>query len=165
MADINKDNENALTHEILLDTLHYCPDTGIFTNIAKRPGVAVGKIMGTKLANGYIAIAVRGPKFLAHRLAWFYVYRKWPVHFIDHIDRIRDNNRITNLREASSYENSHNIKMLSTNTSGYTGVCKNGKRWRATVYHNNKYHYVGTYDTAEEANIGRILYKQKNNLL
>lgn len=165
MADINRDNEKTLSHDTLLSILHYCPITGIFTNIAKRSGVPVGKIMGTKLANGYIAIAVKGPKFLAHRLAWFYSYKEWPKHFIDHIDRVRDNNRISNLREASSYENSHNIKMLSTNTSGYVGVRKNGKGWRATVYHSGKEHHIGTYSTPEEANSHRVLYKETHNLL
>lgn len=165
MAEINKEKEAALDHTSLINLIDYCPETGIFRNKMKRPGIAVGKILGTKLNNGYIHLTVKGPKFLAHRLAWFYVYKKWPSCYIDHIDRCRDNNAISNLREANEYENVHNIKMFSTNTSGYTGVRKMGNRWQARIYYNKENIYLGCYDTAEEASAARETYKKEHNLL
>lgn len=165
MAEINRDKENNLSHSSLLELLHYCPETGVFTNKLKQAGVAVGKILGTKLANGYISLTVKGPKFLAHRLAWFYIYEVWPKCYIDHIDRCRDNNAIANLREANEYENVHNMKMLCTNTSGYTGVRKLGNRWQARIYFNKKDIYLGCYDTHKEASEVREKYKEDNKLL
>ncbi len=165
MAEINREKENNLSHDSLIALVDYCPETGVFTNKLKRPGVAVGRILGTKLSNGYIALAIKGPKFLAHRLAWFYVYKVWPKCYIDHIDRCRDNNAIINLREADEYENVHNIKMLVTNTSGFTGVGKMGNRWQAKIYFNKQTIYLGCFDTPEEAHSARESYKKENSLL
>ena len=165
MAEINREKENNLVHSVLLNTLEYNPVSGVFTNIAKRPGIAVGKIMGTKLATGYISISVRGPKFLAHRLAWFYMHGEWPKYYIDHIDRNRDNNAINNLREANAYENIHNIKIFDTNTSGYTGIRKMGTSWQSRVQYKGEDFYLGTYTNIEDANIARNEFKKEFNLL
>jgi hypothetical protein len=165
MAEINREKENNLLHKVLLDTLEYSPTLGTFTNKVKRPGIALGKVMGTKLSNNYIAISVRGPKFLAHRLAWFYTHASWPICYIDHIDRNRSNNAISNLREASEYENVHNIKVFDSNTSGFTGVRKMGNKWQARVQYKGEDFHLGTYCNIEEANIARIKFKEEFSLL
>jgi len=75
---------------------------------------------------------------------------------VDHINRDRTDNSISNLRKVTHAENLRNRGLLSTNTSGYPGVyyCnrKNRKkRWRAGIRFEGKSIYLGIYATLEEA--------------
>lgn len=58
--------------------------------------------------NGYKRGFIFGNRYLAHRVAWLWYYGNWPVEEIDHLNHIRDDNRIENLREVSREENSKN---------------------------------------------------------
>ena len=110
--------------------------------------------LGCKNFKGYIKINIYGKEYLAHRLAWLYVYGKLPESFLDHINEIRDDNRITNLRLATLQENYHNIsKPQKNNKSGILGVCRAncGKKWRADICFNGKIKYLGVFNTAEQA--------------
>lgn len=64
----------------------------------------------------------------------------------DHLD-----NRRANLRLASKSQNAANVGKLSTNGSGYKGVSKKGKKFRAFAHKQGKTLYLGTFDTAKEA--------------
>jgi hypothetical protein len=99
-----------LTQERLKELLHYDPETGIFTNLTQRGGHAKkGAVAGTKNSIGYVCIRIDYDQYRAHRLAWLYVYGEFPEKFIDHMNEIRDDNRIINLRLATHQENLHNI--------------------------------------------------------
>ena len=71
--------------------------------------------------------------FLAHIVCWALMTGAWPEHEIDHINGVRDDNRQTNLRQATRAQNMHNGPRLRTNTSGFAGVAwdKNGGKWIA----------------------------------
>ncbi len=73
--------------------------------------------------------------------------------FIDHINGNSLDNRRENLRIATNAQNLHNRKSNSTNTSGYKGVYwhKPTKKWRAKISVMGKIHYLGQYNTPEEA--------------
>lgn len=94
-----------------------------------------------------------GKIYQAHRLAWLYVYGKFPDNFIDHINGITDDNRLCNLREATYYQNSINTKIRKTNTIGYRGVSyiKKLNKYRARICVNKKQIHIGLYSTALEA--------------
>jgi hypothetical protein len=85
--------------------------------------------------NGYQRGSVLGKSLSKHRLVWAIYYGKWPDKHIDHIDGVRTNNRIENLRNVSLQDNSKNAKRDIRNTSGQTGVSfyKITNRWRAMV--------------------------------
>lgn len=144
-----------ITLEKLQELLSYDPETGIFTWLTQRRGGAKkGTEAGCKNFKGYIKINIYGKEYLAHRLAWLYVYGKLPESFLDHINEIRDDNRITNLRLATLQENYHNIsKPQKNNKSGILGVCRAncGKKWRADICLNGKIKYLGVFNTAEQA--------------
>jgi hypothetical protein len=131
----------------LLQLVDYDPETGIFT----RGGAKVGTGSGPP-SNRYCQLKVAGSRYLAHRLAWFYVHGIWPEHGIDHKDNNRLNNRISNLRLASASQNAANKRRPATNTTGFKGVrAKPNNRWRSEIQHNGKSISLGTYATKEEA--------------
>ncbi|MDA6380520.1 HNH endonuclease signature motif containing protein [Escherichia coli] len=67
-------------------------------------------------------IMINGKAYPAHRLAWLIVYGTMPDGFIDHINRVRTDNRISNLRLVTHSENMQNRKIQKNNKSGYRGV-------------------------------------------
>ena len=142
-----------LTQERLKEQLHYDEATGIFTWRLARQGVRSGSVAGTVRPNGYIAIKIDRRLYLAHRLAWFYVYGEFPPADIDHINCMKSDNRIVNLRLATSSENQMNVQIQSNNTSGFKGVTWHKKRgkWQAQSKLNGKYRFLGYFPSAEAA--------------
>ena len=142
-----------LTQERLKELLSYDPDTGLFTHKGSKPGILVGSVAGTKDKYGYIKIGLDYKQYTAHRLVFLYTTGKWPEMQVDHINRKRDDNRLSNLREANNRENAQNMGVFVTNKSGYTGVCwnKKDKRWKAQICVNKKVNFLGYFDTPEEA--------------
>ena len=145
---------SALTAEQLRSILDYNPDTGIFTRkVSTSNRVKVGAAAGSVNGQGYLNIKVQSRLYKAHRLAWLYVNGAWPKDQIDHINRNRSDNRISNLRDVSRKQNGQNAGKRSDNKSGHPGVCWNKQRskWEARIKHNNKQIHLGYYSTIEEA--------------
>ena len=145
---------NELTAEKLRELLHYEPETGIFTRkVSTSNQVKASDIAGSVNGGGYLQIKMLSRTHKAHRLAWLYVYGAWPTDQIDHINRIRTDNRISNLREVSHKQNGQNRSKSSHNTSGHPGVSwyKRISKWVAQIRHNYKHIYLGSFTTVEEA--------------
>lgn len=143
-----------LTADTLRSVLHYEPATGIFTwKVSNSNRVKVGDQPGCPGGDGYLRIRVQSRLYLAHRLAWLYMSGEWPKDQIDHTNRIRTDNRISNLREVSNKQNGQNKSKRSSNTSGHQGIrwYKQRSRWRACIMHNYKYIHLGYFTTIEEA--------------
>ena len=70
---------------------------------------------------------------------------------VDHINHNTLDNRKENLRICLHQENMHNLSTQKNNSSGVTGVYRNGKNWAATIYVNGKRKYLGTFKTIDEA--------------
>lgn len=93
---------------------------------------------------------------LAHRVSWFIAHGYNPELSLDHIDGNKDNNDPSNLRVVEFHQNQKNMKKPRTNSTGYKGVYKNsgrGKPFCAQVKHLGIKHYLGRFDTAEEAEV------------
>jgi hypothetical protein len=152
-----------LTSACLKTYLHYCPETGLFTWLRKISQNAKGSVAGTTTYQGYVAIAIAGKKYLAHRLAWLYMTGEMPSDLLDHINGIKNDNRIANLRPANKILNGQNMPRLkSNNTSGYTGVvkCSRSSKWIAQINVNRQCKVIGRYATAEEASEAYLSYKK-----
>lgn len=127
--------------------LSYNPLTGIFkwespTGRRVRVGLAAGSINNV---TRYRSIRIFNKNYYAHRLAWLYVHGYFPEGNLDHINNVRDDNRIKNLRHVSHSCNMRNAEMLSNNTSGVKGVrwSKRDMVWRAEIKINNKCYFIG----------------------
>ena len=143
-----------ITQERLKELLHYDPETGIFTRkIAASNRVRVGDVAGTLSGGGYVYVCVDGHSYRAHRLAWLYTYGTFPSDKLDHEDRDRSNNRISNLRPATQKQNCENVGLQVNNTSGFRGVSWNkaASKWSAAIKHNYRRIHLGLFNTAEEA--------------
>ena len=146
----------ALTHEILKERLKYDKDTGLFEwKHQHKRGRKEGSVGFEE--NGYHIIALhinkRTHKYLAHRLAWFYVYGEYPDKDIDHINHDRMDNRISNLRLVSNSENSKNQKLRDSNKSGHSGVYydKSRDKWCARIMNGGKKIWGGRFTDKQEA--------------
>ena len=77
---------------------------------------------------------------------------------VDHIDNIRKNNHVSNLRFATNKENSQNRKISKRNTSGIKGISyyKGSKKWQAYINIDGIRIYLGYFDNIEDAKQARI---------
>lgn len=141
--------------------LRYVPDTGC---LYWRNGPRRGRLVKTNDGHGYIIVTLRGlGRKKLHRIIWLMMTGKWPAGEIDHINRKRDDNRWSNLREASPLQQRRNMSMLAANKSGVTGVywCELKNRWKAQVSVNNKNRSLGHYKRKADAVTARKLAEQK----
>lgn len=140
-----------LTQERLRELLTYDKDTGIFRWRVNRRRVCAGDIAGYQNPRGYIYVVIDREWHRAHRLAWLYVYGKMPVDQIDHINMVKSDNRINNLRQATNGQNHANACVRSDSRSGFKGVQRRGARWLAYISKDGKQIRLGSFGTVEEA--------------
>ena len=155
---------STLTYEWVHKLFNYSPETGdliwkLPTANRVYPGDTFGALCKT---HGYIQGYVFGKLYKAHRLIWLYIYGYFPENEIDHINRIRNDNRLCNLREVSRQCNLRNSKIQINNTSRITGVCFHIKanKWVAHIILNNKSKYLGIFSSYDEAVCTRLAAEQ-----
>lgn len=147
----------------LRELLNYDPDTGEFT---WRQTVA-NRLCGTRAGannHGYRQIRIERKLYQAHRLAWCYVYGVWPPYMVDHINGIKGDNRIANLRLATNQENQQN-RRTPQGSNPYIGVSWNkaAKRWEAQIRLQGKPTYLGRFSTPEEAHAAYLKAKREGH--
>ena len=105
--------------------------------------------------NGYLYVTIKGKSYLAHRLVWESVHGKIAEDMdVDHINGIKTDNRISNLRVLSRKHNKENqVFLQKNNSSGVRGVTyhKKSGKWAAQIKHQGKLHYLGAFNSIEEA--------------
>jgi hypothetical protein len=158
----------SLTVDRLKETVHYDPDTGIFTWLVSKRGrfARIGQVAGKlNKGNGYVLLAVDGKTYRAHRLAWLYMYEKWPTKKLDHKDNIRHHNWLTNLREATDSENLWNQGKLARNKSGFKGVYfhSHTKQWMARCSLKGVRHYLGLFSSPDLASAAYQVFAEANH--
>ena len=145
--------KSSLTKDRIKELLTYDAKTGHFFWKVPLRNAPEGKRAGWKTSAGYIGIQVDGHQYLAHRLTWLYVHGQWPLSIIDHINGDREDNRLSNLREATASENQINRGVPAHNTSGHKGLVWRAKRnrWFVSIMADGKTHWVGSFKEKEEA--------------
>lgn len=146
-----------ITQERLKEVLHYNPDTGIFVwKAITRRRIRKGDVAGSP-SKGYTVIWIDKIRYREHRLVFLYVTGEFPRNEVDHINRIKNDNRWCNLRLVTTLENKRNLPMFKNNTSGFTGVCwrKREKKWVACIDTNYKKTHLGYFINKEDAIMAR----------
>jgi hypothetical protein len=145
---------NHIAHSELIRLLSYNQETGQFHWRVNRCGMAAGDIAGSiDCGHKYRRIKINERLYLAHRLAWFYINKQWPVNQIDHIDRDRSNNRISNLREATHGENMRNKPVYKNSKTGIKGVHwhKQHRKYIVSIQVNGRSKHIGLFTSLESA--------------
>lgn len=152
-----------VSHERLLSVLRYDPDSGIFTWLQQTSvRVNVGDVAGNTSKEGYRRIFIDGDSYQAHRLAFFYMTKRWPSRFIDHINAVRDDNRWINIREATDALNSENQRRAKSNSvTGFLGVTPIRNIFIARIRVSGKTYHIGTFKTPELAHEAYIKAKRQ----
>lgn len=137
-----------LTQERLKELLDYDSESGIFwRKITRSHNAKAGSIAGWVDDMGYVRISIDGRKYRGHQLVWLYVHGYIPEQDTDHMNQIRSDNRICNLRLATRSQNNQNRRLESRNTSGAKGVswCKRRRKWLVQIMVDGKNKFVGYY--------------------
>lgn len=138
--------------ERLRELFNYDPKTGSFIRAIDCVWVKKGSVLSCSNAFGHVPVQVDGGKYLVHRIIWKMVTGHDPGQ-IDHRDGNPANNTWSNLREATRGQNNANAKIRKDNTSGVKGVwfALHAGRWRGMVTFDGANHYVGYFDSLEDA--------------
>ena len=136
--------------------IDYSEDTGLFLwKKRDKPSFDsrfAGKLVGYRDKDGYLVVVFKKKSIRLHRLAW-YISKGVIPNEIDHINRDKTDNRISNLRECTRSENMQNIGLRRDNSSGFKGVgwCSSASKFRARCLIDGKRKTIGYSDTAEGA--------------
>lgn len=147
-----------ITQNELKELIIYDDETGEF-RWAKNHGKCRSGTLAGCVRGGYRSININKNRYLAHRLAWLYVYGEHPHMDIDHINEIKTDNRISNLRIANRKENIRNQSIKASNTSGFKGVHykKDKGRWCARIRTDSGRIFLGYYSTPEDAHKAYVI--------
>lgn len=144
-----------LTAEEVRARYSYDPNTGILRHtdyVSNRPHKH-GREAGCVSNRGYRMIYLHKRNHMVHRVIWLHFYGEYPPEFIDHINQIKDDNRICNLRAATKQQNNSNTKLRSNNKSGEAGVrlSPTGNRWISSIRVSGVRHFLGSFVNFEDA--------------
>ena len=157
---------NSGSQEDLKEVLEYDPETGIFIAKTNRGyKYKKGDVLGVIQRQGYLQVCAPGFNAQGQRMAWFYMEGYWPEHHVDHINRIKDDNRWCNLRHVTRSCNFFNRPAQRNNTSGVTGVYYNKQtnKWYPQIRVNHHMVTGGFFDEFKDAVIGRYKLELENH--
>ena len=143
-----------ITQKRLKELLTYDQETGVFIwNVNRRGGRAkIGYVAGQHDRKGYLRIGIEGNRYQGHHLAWLYVFGFMPEQ-IDHKNEAKGDNRICNLREATTSENTVFSKVNSI-IQGRKKGCSFHKcvgKWQSAITRNGKKRWLGCFDSQVDA--------------
>lgn len=140
-----------ITPELLHELFEY-RDGELYRKTKSHTRAKIGERVGVITPQGYVQVGIKYRYYSAHRLI-FLMHHNYLPDLVDHIDRNRANNRIENLRDATSTVNNQNRSDNKNNTSGVRGVTwhKRDKGWQVVGRANNKYKYLGIFKELNKA--------------
>ena len=145
----------------------YDPGTGVMRHAQPAsplggPRRADDAPIGRVDRHGYLRRAIQGKTYLVHRLIWLYQTGAWPTQNTDHIDGCKTNNRWSNLRDVSQWDNLRGARNPKAGKSLPVGVLHNPDRRinpyyaRIALPHNTNSLHLGSFPSVETAQ-GRYL--------
>jgi len=158
-------HNNIISDDLAMDEIlrrwEYSPETGDFTRISKNCSrCPVGTVSKDKDTGGYRILSVfldgHRYRYRAHRVVYYLMTGHHPEFYVDHINRVRHDNRWSNLRDATPSQNSMNSRKPH-NKLGHTGirVKDDGRRFIARIKVDNKEVHLGSFYTIDDAILAR----------
>lgn len=126
------------------------PDEGkIYCKAIRCGNYKQGEEIKGSIRQGYVIVELQGKTLTRSRLIWWAATGSWPTYTIDHINRIKTDDRILNLRDVTLSENNTNVNKPSGLPPYVTWHSLKGYRYYRT--HEGKRICCGYYDTPENA--------------
>lgn len=149
-----------LRYEEVAKLFTYDRETGVLYWKARTDNTFRCKYVAGSIneSTGYRQVRIGKKTYLAHQIIMLLCFGHIPENAeIDHINHIRDDNRLVNLRFVTQGENLKNKSVYSRSTTGVTGVSfiKSQNKFMALIGVNRQLHYLGCYNTLEEAAAAR----------
>ncbi|WP_447547032.1 HNH endonuclease, partial [Salmonella enterica] len=153
-----------LSFEQVSSLFQYNKDNGLFFRNTGRGSYKREWTAGTRQTNGYMFFIIDGKKYLAHRLAFLLVHGRYPDGVIDHINGVRNDNRIENLRDVSQGQNTKNVKVSLARKMKFAGYHFDSSTglWAAEAKVKRKRYHLGRFNSKEEAHQAYLDFMKKN---
>lgn len=156
-----KKEPEKLTQKRARELLDYDPETGLLTwKVNRRGSAKAGDVIKTVNGAGYVQLAIDSKKYLAHRVIWLWYYGYLPENQVDHINRVRSDNRLCNLREIATSCNVQNSCVSTRNRTGVKGVSVNKHGCHASIMIGGKQIHIKTVHDFTEAVAHRLAAEQ-----
>ena len=145
--------ETTLTQERLKDLLEYLPELGRFKRKKTTAQYKAGDIAGSyDCTNGYRRLMVNKKVYKEHILVWFYHTGHWPNNQIDHINCIKDDNRLENLEWCTNLENEKHA--INSGLKNFKGI--NNPKCKFTEEEIKKIKFLIKEGKMKQKNIGKL---------
>jgi hypothetical protein len=139
----------------------YDSETGkLYWKISPIFNVKIGDEAGSLNERGYMYVKIKNKRYRLHRVVYKMCHKVEPPAILDHINEIKTDNRIENLREI---DHGHNVRR-STKGSGVRNPSGNVKKYCARPYFNGKSYHLGVFDTYEEARQKVVDFEKENGV-
>ena len=151
-----KKTKEELTQDLIAKVLKYDALSGTLiwiSNLHSKRAIPNSRAGSLVKSTGYRNISLFGRTYLEHQLIWFICNGVWPSGQIDHINQIRDDNRIVNLRDVSKADNARNRSRNPNSKLGEHGIWYNmrTRKYVAEITLNGKKVYQKSFDDVEQA--------------
>ena len=146
-----------ITQELVMSLFTYNPENGYLNRKTTTGGCSIGERVGYIELNGYRRTRIKGRQYAEHRIIWLLIYGNLPNCQIDHINRLKNDNRVINLRLANASQNQQNIPIKGNNTTGVCGVSyhKQAKKFTSRIVVDGKQIFLGLFKDIECAALAR----------
>lgn len=147
---VHRSPDHRLTVDEARALFTYDPLSGELRWAQKRGGpISVGDLAGSIDGNGHRTVSCQGKTYPSTHIIWAIVHGRWPTAQIDHRNRQRSDDRLDNLREATTFQNASN-RSFKTGTKGVSYHRGSGK-FHARIVSKNRLHFLGSFDDEEAA--------------
>ena len=151
--------DSPISVERLREVLSYDHETGeFFWRVSLRNRTLPGDKAGYMNDQGYMLCVIDQQKIRLHRAAWAIYYGTMPEGHLDHINGVRHDNRIENLRIATASENMQNTALRKNSTTKVKGIHlrKDTGKYSASITVNGVTHWLGCFDNISDAKRARL---------
>ena len=145
-----KKEPEKLTQKRVKELFDYDPETGLLTRKSRRGSAKAGDVIKSVNSTGYVRLAIDSKQYSAHRVIWLWNYGYFPENQVDHINRVKGDNRLCNLREVSAACNVQNSCVSTRNSTGVKGVRGCNQGYQASIMTaRQRYSLIYTKDFTE----------------